>query len=101
MPCYDARDTDPQAAREEGRDQARRDAVHNSPPAELLCWVLGHMEEPTKRKFLVANPALSQWWSAHQERDRLKEINERAAQAKKIHNKRIDDQIKALQRKRK
>lgn len=101
MPCYDARDHDTGAAREEGREQARRDAVHNSVPAELLCWTMQNMDLSDRASLLSANKELAKWWRDHQERDRLKAIREREAREKKQHNEAIDRQIKALQRKRK
>ncbi|AUV61799.1 hypothetical protein FDJ28_gp53 [Pseudomonas phage Bjorn] len=67
MPCYDPRDTDPELARRDGYESAKREFTHNSPVAELLCYLLTN--SPAARTHAATNPALGRWWRDHQARD--------------------------------
>lgn len=92
MPCYDERN-DPayQIA------EARKDWVHNSPVAELLCGLLTSMTNLERAPFLAMQPRLRAWWIEHQKRDADKVKREQKLHADE--QERIKQQIADLQKK--
>lgn len=88
MPCYDHRD-DPSYIRAELQEDTRRKVeearvsfLHNSPVAELLCFVMTNTPPSKRGPLLIANSKLACWWRDHQVRDR-KVANEKADKERK------------------
>lgn len=73
MPCYDPRDSSPDAIRSEARDDFAKEFTHNSPVAEMLCSVMKILNPQDRPRVAQMVPGLEVWWKEHQERDRLKE----------------------------
>lgn len=101
MPCYDHRN-DPSYIREEMREDtmrkveaARKSFLHNSPVAELLCYVLTNTVPSKRAPLLAANSKLACWWNDHQERDRKVASDKVAAEKKR--KAQINHEIKRLQ----
>lgn len=67
MPCYDARDDEPSATREEIQAHRR----HNSPEAEMLCEI---MQTIIPEDY---SEAIQKWWKEHQERDNLRNTDKK------------------------
>jgi hypothetical protein len=85
MPCYDSRN-EPDYVRAE----AEKEWTHNSPVAELLCYVMGKLKADipfAEGGLLEKNPALAQWWNEHQRRDRIKAGKEAEARLRKLKRK--------------
>ena len=59
MPCYEP---------PPGREDYYRDFEHNSPVAEMLCFVLRY-HEAHGRKVSEFTPAIQRWWAEHRLRD--------------------------------
>lgn len=97
MPCRDDRaECEPQDLEEqfrEYREKLEKEFRHNGYVAEMLCDVLGEIEDLDKRltnvlnfKLLdrVSSPATAKWWVAHKKRDEKRLEHEKAlAKAKK------------------
>lgn len=101
MPCYDERN-DPSYIRAELQEDTRRKVeearvsfLHNSPVAELLCFVMTNTVPSKRAPLLAANSKLACWWRDHQERDR-KVATDKVAAEKKRKDK-INREIKRLQ----
>ena len=94
MPCYDSR-SDPSYVREEAVAEARKSFLHNSPVAELLCYVLTNTVPSKRAPLLAANSKLAHWWADHQERDRKVAADKVAAEKKRKAD--IRSQIKKMQ----
>ena len=82
MPCYDGRTAaeeraEYEASRERERNTLLKEYLHNSPAAEMLCYVLRELEEaeePVKIQHLPAN--IHKWWEEHKIRDAEKAKND-------------------------
>lgn len=73
MPCYDGRENERQVnVTDEHEGRLRREWMHNSPIAELLCSVMKKLTVEQRAPLLVADPKLAHWWRDHQERDKAK-----------------------------
>lgn len=94
MPCYDSR-SDPSYVREEAVAEARKSFLHNSPVAELLCYVLTNTVPSKRAPLLAANSKLACWWKDHQERDA--KVAAEKVTAEKNRKARINREIKRLQ----
>jgi arginine/lysine/ornithine decarboxylase len=75
MPCYDPPMTQAEiTAMEQERVRKQLEKFsHNSPVADMLCYVLRKLEEaeePVKIQHLPEN--IHEWWEEHKERDRKK-----------------------------
>ena len=88
MPCYDHCD-DPSYIRAELQEDTRRKVeearvsfLHNSPVAELLCYVMRNLPLSQRYVLLGKNSKLSCWWRDHQIRDR-KVADEKADKERK------------------
>lgn len=91
MPCFDPRDDDPAGVAVE---EAREEWNHNSPVAELLCYVMTVVT--TMGAFLQDdiedNPELSLWWDDHQSRDASKNREELEALEAELEANRLQQQ---------
>lgn len=94
MPCYDERN-EPSYVRAEAVAEARKSFLHNSPVAELLCFVLTNTVPSKRAPLLAANSKLAHWWKDHQERDR--KVAADKVTAEKSRKARINREIKKLQ----
>lgn len=72
MPCYDGRENERQVlVNDVDRERLRKEWRHNSPVAELLCYLLKN-SPAARNEHCQNNPKLAKWWAEHQERDRRK-----------------------------
>ena len=69
MPCYDPRN-EPGYVLAEGK----REWVHNSPVAQMLCEAMHLLEKHSPG--VPVSDDLAQWWIAHQARDAEREKND-------------------------
>ena len=65
MPCYDDRNSP-----SEVRAETQKDFRHNSPVAEMLCFVLTNID---KADIATMPEEIQVWWKEHQIRDANKE----------------------------
>lgn len=78
MPCYDGRENERQVTvtyEHEGR--LRKEWMHNSPIAELLCTAMSNLQGVQRDALIRKDPKLGHWWNDHQERDRKKAASEK------------------------
>lgn len=62
MPCYDSR-SEPKNVLAD----ARKEWMHNSPVAEMLCSVMKEIE--AGRLLEIVTPDVRAWWEDHKKRD--------------------------------
>lgn len=65
MPCYDPRDSSPEA----NRSALLAEFTHNSPVAEMLCAVMKTIHPNDRIELGRRIPNLQAWWDQHQARD--------------------------------
>lgn len=75
MPCYDPRDNSPAASEHAGFVRGITEAQHNSQVAQLLCSVMKTIHPKDVEPLCNHIPGLKNWWTEHQERDRLKAMH--------------------------
>lgn len=69
MPCYDGRENERQVlVSDEHQAKLRNEWTHNSPVAELLCYLLKNSPS-ARNEHCHNNPKLAKWWADHQMRD--------------------------------
>lgn len=73
MPCYDGRENERQVnVTYEHEGRLRKEWMHNSPIAELLCTVMKNLTLVERIHLIGKDPKLGFWWSDHQARDAAK-----------------------------
>lgn len=96
MPCYDGRENERQVnVTYEHEGRLRKEWMHNSPIAELLCYVMRNLNHAQSVDLRAGNSKLGHWWNDHQVRDA--KLATEKVNAEKARKARINREIKRLQ----